>query len=94
MNPDVGTDDVDAIKTAPVSTANGHVVGLTVGDGVHDEVEHGGVDEDDVVHGEVVGLLDTQEAGTIALAILVVYHLSVYSSEANDPLGLPSYPRP
>lgn len=72
MDPDIGADNVDAIKTAPVSTTDRHVVRFTVGDSVHDKVEHGCVDKDNVVHGEVVGLFDAQEASTVALAILVI----------------------
>jgi hypothetical protein len=70
--PDVCADDVDAVQAAPVSAPDDHVVRLAVGDGVHDEVEHGRVDEEDVVHGEVVCLLDAQEAGAVAFAVLVV----------------------
>jgi len=73
VDPDIGADDVDAVKTALVSAANGHVVGFAVGDGVHDEVEHRRVHEDDVVDGEVVCLLDTQETGAVTLAVLVVF---------------------
>lgn len=73
VNPDVGTGNIDAVKTAPVSTADRHVVRFTVGAGVDDEVEHGCVNEDDVVDGEILGLLDTQEAGAVALTVLVIF---------------------
>lgn len=72
MDPDVVANHVDAIEAAPVTATDSHVVGLAVGDGVHDEMEHGSVDEDDVVDREVVGLLETQETSTVALAVLVV----------------------
>lgn len=72
MYPDVCADDVDAVQAAPVAAADDHVVRLAVGHGVHDEVEHGRVDEEDVVHREVVCLFDAQEAGAVALAVLVV----------------------
>ena len=72
MDPDVGTNNIHTIKTTPISTTDSHVVCFAIGDRVHNEVEHGGVDEDDVVDGKVVGLLDTQETGAIALAVLVI----------------------
>ena len=73
MDPDVGADNIDTVETAPVTAADGHVVSLTVSDGVHDKVEHGCVDEDDIVDGEVVGLFDAQEASAVALAVLVIF---------------------
>ena len=72
MNPDICAHDIEAVEAAPVAAPNDHVVRLAVCDGVHDKVEHGRVDKEDVVDGEVVCLLDTQETGAVALAVLVV----------------------
>ena len=72
VDPDVSAYDIDAVQAATVPAADDHVVRLAVGDGVHDEVEHGRVDEEEVVHGEVVRLLDAQQTGAVALAVPVV----------------------
>lgn len=59
MDPDIGTSDIDAVETAPVCTADSHIVGFAIGDSIQHEVKHGCVDKGDVVHGEVVSLLET-----------------------------------
>jgi len=73
VNPDVRANNVKAVETAPITTTDSHVVRLAVGNSVHNEVKHGCIDKSNVVHGEVVGLLDTQETGAVALTVLVVF---------------------
>lgn len=53
VDPDVVAPDIDPVETALVSAADGHVVDFAVCAGVDGEVEGGGVDEGDVVDGEV-----------------------------------------
>jgi hypothetical protein len=72
VNPDVVTKDIYTVETAPIGTTNSHVVGLTVVALVHNEVEHGCINKNDVVDGEVLCLFDAKKTGTVSLAILVV----------------------
>ena len=54
MNVDVVRPDVDAIKTAVITTTDKHVVDLAVLARVHGEMERWAIDEFDVVHAEAV----------------------------------------
>jgi len=53
VDPNIVTPDIDAVETALVAAADGHVVDFAICAGVDGEVEGGGVDEGDVVDGEV-----------------------------------------
>ena len=72
VNPNICPAHIHAIETALVTTANRHVVRLAVGTVKHNEMEHGRINEFDIVNREVVRLLDTQDPRTVSLAVLVV----------------------
>ena len=58
MDPNIRTPDIHAVETAPVTASNGHVICLPVGDSRHDEVEHGRINKDDIMHREIRRLLN------------------------------------
>jgi hypothetical protein len=72
VNPDVVTKDIYTVETAPIGTTDSHVVGLTVVALVHNKVEHGRINKNNVVNGEVFCLFNAKETGTVSLAVLVV----------------------
>jgi len=59
VNPDISSAHIHTIKTAFVTTTNRHVVRLSIGTRLDNEVKHGRIDKFDVVNGEVARLLDT-----------------------------------
>lgn len=73
VDPDVVAPDVDAVQTALVAAADGHVVDLAVRARVDGEVEGGRVDQGDVVDGPVGHVPDAQKPGTRNAALLVEF---------------------
>ena len=74
VDPNVVAPDVNAVETALVAAADGHVVDFAVCARVDGEVEGWGVDEGDVVDGEVGYVPNAQEtrAGDAALDVKLV----------------------
>lgn len=72
MDPDISTPHIHTIQAAPVSSSNGHVVRLTISASSHDEMEHRGINKNDIVHGEVRRLLNAKQTSTVTLAVLVI----------------------
>lgn len=70
VDPDVGAPDIDPVEATLVTPVDNHVVDLAVGASVYGEVKLRGVDEDDVVNGEVLDIVQAQETCTV-FALLV-----------------------
>jgi hypothetical protein len=73
VHPDIGASNINTVQTTFVTTTDCHVVRFSVCAGVHDEMEHRSVNENDIVNREVVRLFNTEETSTVSLAILVVF---------------------
>jgi hypothetical protein len=73
MNPDIVTCHINTVETSPITTSDSHVVGFAICASADDEVEHGSIDEDEIMHGEVYRLLDTEETSTVSFPVFVIF---------------------
>lgn len=90
MDIDIRTPNIDTVKTAPVSSSDSHVVRLAVCTSSHDEVEHRGIDKNDIVHGEVCSLLNAKQTSTVPLPIFVLLVSIAFPMSANPSFTIES----
>lgn len=74
MYPHVCAPYVDAVEATPVPAPDRHVVHLAVGAGIHREMERRGIDEGEIMDGEISDFVQAQVAcaGAASLSVDLV----------------------
>lgn len=69
MYPDIVTPDINPVQAAGIAATNGHIVDLSIAASVHSEVEGRRIHQYEVVNGEILYLVKSENAGACDIVV-------------------------